>query len=216
MSIASYTRALIITEVRRQLQERYGEGALFQTADIERWIDLALVDISTKTRCLRTEASAYSSLGGQSYALPTDCLGSWAVTRFEYDGKRIDSIPFDQLDNEFDQAAGKTRTSRGTPKYWVPYGTGFKLWPVPQVSAVMQIWYARVADSVSADAVSLSDIGLSNAFGPAVEDFVVRRGMMLQGDQARADAMEKVYEADLAAAAQKDMADVAPDVSRGS
>jgi hypothetical protein len=216
MSLASYTRALIVTEARRQLQERLGAGALFTSTDLERWVDLALLDIASKARCLRNEASAGNTAAQQSYTLPDDCLGAWAVNRFEYDGVKLEPRSFDQIDR--DMGDGKCLSSAGTPVYYIPYGRHVKLWPVPAASGhQMRVWYAAMPDSLSADAMTLTGIGFSNAYGPAVEAYVVMRGLMLAGDMQRSAGYKQVYDDAVKSASDPSMADNDPkDTTRGT
>ena len=213
MGLASYTRALIITEVRRQLQERM--GALFTAPDLERWADLAVVDIASKTRCLRTEATANTVSAQQGYTIPADCLGAWAVSRLDYLGKPLELHPWDNMYEKV--PTGMALSSTGTPKWWSPYGRTVRLFPIPNASAnELRIWYAKIPASFSADSVALTDLGFPETYGPAVEDFMVQRGYLLKGDSARSQAHGQAYLQSVAMASGKRMPDVPEDETRGS
>jgi hypothetical protein len=216
LSLLSYTRTLLVAQIRRQLGER--TSGLFQDADIQRWIDEGLGDIAARTKCLRAEASADSVASQQAYTIPNNCIGAWAITRVEHNGGKLDQRGFDQVDTEFGVANGKSLSSTGTPSVWLPYGRHFKLWPIPTTATtgVMQIYYAKMPDSLSADAMSIADLGFSLAHGPAVIAWSVANGWYLAGEVARADGAMAMYERHLGNASNKMMGDNIPREARGS
>lgn len=214
MSLIAFTRTLIVAEVRRQLGEPV--AGLYADADIQRWIDISLLDIASKTRCLRVDASGNTTAATQWYDISATCLGTWAITRFEYNGKVLKPVAFDQIDTMLADANSKSLSSQGTPLYYIPYGRKFGLWPSPSTSGTYHYWFAKASDTLSADAMSITALGFSLAHGAAVESFCVRRGFLFAGQPQRAEGADMAYKSDLASATEKEMADNVPEAVRGS
>ena len=213
MSAISFTRLLMITEVKRQLQQKV--GGLFDDTDFDRWFDLAVADVASRTRCLRTEATAASVSAQQGYTVPDDCLGPWAISKVRYKNVRLEHHAWDTIEDVIEQ--GLALSSSGTPKYWSPYARSFYLTPIPNAAAdEIEIWYAKTSVAVSADSVALADVGIPEVYAPAVETFIRHRGLLLGGNEEKAMGAWQLYEHQLGIESQKSVDDVAGDVARGA
>lgn len=214
MSLADFTRTYIISEVKRQLQQKSGTAGLFAAADFNAWADDACLHIASLTRCLRTEATANSVSCQQAYTIPDAALGGWAVTKVEYGAEPLEMVPWDQMEQKV--PSGMTLSSSGTPRYWSPYGRSFRLFPKPDANnKEIRAFHAKMPATLSADTVSIQDLGFPQTYGPAIIDFMAHRGHLLRGDGARAQAAWALFEMHVAAAQGKEIPD-APGDTRGS
>lgn len=212
MSLIAYTRTQLVTQVRAQIQER--TASMVTDAEIQRWLDIALLDVAASTHCLRATASAACSASQQMYTLSATCLGPWALTRVEYAGRKLECKSFDTIDEVL---GGSNLSSQGDPMHYFAYGRQIGLWPVPAVnSAVLKYWYARHSESLSADAMSITTLGFSLAHGPAIESYATARGLQFKGKLQEAQGALQAYQRDLSRADGKVMPDNVPDELRSS
>ena len=216
-SILSYTRTLIITEAKRMLREKTA-GGRFADADYERWVDLGCLAVARRTRCIRGSSVISAVSGRQNYSLSaySKALGTWAISRIDYEGAKLKGpIPWDRMEEHIPE--GKVLSSGGTPKYWCPYGTEFYVWPVPiSSSPIFKVWAAEMPYSMSASAVTLTMIGMEEWMGLAVEAFTAYRGHLLDGDLQRAQAAYALYERSIQVDSNTSISDVAEEDARGS
>lgn len=209
MSLLTYTRTQLVARVRQSLQER---TATLVTADeINRWIDVALDDVAVNTFCLRSSASAACSATQQFYDLSASCLGPWAISRLEYDGRRLLPKEFSLIDEEMGGAKDKSLTSTGAPAIYFAYGRQIGLWPVPAESdKVLKYWFARHPNTLSADAMSIIDLGFSTIHGPAIESFAAARGLAFKGKIQESQGAMQQNQLDIARATNRAMPDNTP------
>ncbi len=213
MAVVSFTRALMVAEVRRQLQQKVG-GA-FDSTDFNRWFDLAIADVVARTRCIRAEATAASVSAQQAYALPTNCLGGWAVSRVRYKNVILQHESWATIEDMIE--SGLALSSSGTPVYWSGQGRTIRLTPVPNAASdEIEMWYAKATEACSADSVALSNLEIPSIYAPAVETFMRHRGLMLGGEEGKALQAWQLYERQLGIESQKDVDDVATDVAQGA
>ena len=209
MTLLTYTRTQLKAQIRQALQER--TATLVKDTEIERWIDVALDDVAVNTFCLRAVASASCSATQQLYDLSATCLGPWSISRLEYDGRRLLPKEFGLIDEEMGGAKDKGLTSTGAPQVYFAYGRQIGLWPVPaENSKVLRYWYARHPETLSADAMSIIDLGFSVIHGPAVESFAAARGLAFKGKIQESQGAMQQNQMDLARASNKAMPDNTP------
>ncbi len=213
MSVVTFTRSLMVAEVRRQLQQKV--GGLFDGTDFNRWFDLAVADVASRARCVRTDATAASVSAQQGYTLDVDCVGAWGIAKVTYAGVRLEHHSWDTIEDVLE--SGLALSSSGTPKYWSPYGRSIYLTPIPNAAGdEIGIWYPKKPVAASADSVALDDLGIPEVYAPAIETFMRHRGLLLAGDEQTAMAAWQLYEHQLGLESRKDVDNVADDVARGA
>ena len=212
MSVISYTRALLVADVRRMLAEK--TAGRYADADIERWADEAILDVCTRTRCLRAEATASSVTGQAEYTIPTNFLGSWAITRTTFDGTELNKAAFDAVEELLEP--GETLATQKTPRFWCPHGRQIVLVPTPSAVKTIKVWGAKKADALSGDSDTLANLGLDESYGPAIEDFMTHRGLMMAREYDKALAVWQMYERKVGVASDKAMPDAREESSRGA
>jgi len=212
VAVLSYTKQQLIDDVRRMLQEK--TASRYTDTDVGRWADEAVMEIVTMTRCLRTSATATSVSGQDEYTIPADAIGAHTITRMDYDNALLRPVAWDQIGEHADSK--QALTTVGSPRLWSRWARSLYVWPVPNSSKVMKIWYAKMPRSLTGTGDSLTGLGVPECYGPAIEEAMLRRGLLMAGRQ---DEVQKAWEREqalLGPAADKEMPDATPNTSRGS
>lgn len=211
MATIAYTRTTLVSDVRLMLQERV--AARFLDADLERWADEGIAFVAAATRSLRkADVTVPSVSGGDGgYTIPTDCIGSWAIAEVHYDGEPLEVVAFDQRRKAVKQ--GLSPTTSATPQFWSPFGDKIYLTPPPAVSGdTITIFTPYLPSALSAGAPLL----LRQAYGPVVEDYMLHRAFMLNGQREEAHRSWGRFMFKLQAVMTKKMPDVPTEVQRGT
>ncbi len=188
MAIIAYLRSALRADARRMLQERTEER--FLDADFDRWADESCAFVAAATRCLRTTTASSTSATQSAYDMPTDCIGSWAITRVEIAGVPLDKAPLEKAKGLLAaHYPGLSSTTAGTPKLWCPYGQKFYLVPPPSSTGSndITVYYAELPEAMTADANAMP---IPTIYGPVVEKLMVSRGLWLKGKRAEGQGLE--------------------------
>jgi len=210
MATMTYLRSDLVSDVRLQLQER--TEARFLNTDLYRWADEGIAFIAAATRCLRKKDETTTSVSGGDggYAIPSDCLGSWAISEVHYDDTPLKHVPFDNRLEAVPQ--GVSPTTSATPLLWSPFGDKVYLTPPNTVSGdTIAMFTAYLPSAVSA----AGPLPLRLAYGPVVEDYMLHRAFGLNGQREEANRAWGRFMFKLKAIFEKKMPDIDPEAQRG-
>lgn len=214
MAIISYTRAKLLADVRLLLEETTAQR--FADADIQGWIDESIGFVAAATRSLRQKDETTSSLSGGDggYTIPSDSVGSWAISEVHYDGTRLEGpVAFDKRYQGVQQGLSPT-SSATTPKYWSPFGDKIYLTPPNTLSGkTIAMFTPYLPDTL---ATSAAVMPLRAAYGPVVHDYVLHRAFMKNGQPQESNTAWQRFMFKLQAVSNKQVADVDPAVARGT
>lgn len=212
MATIAYTRTTLVSDVRLLLQER--TAARFQDADLERWADEGIAFVAAATRSLRKADATVTSVsaGDGSYDIPADSVGAWAISDVYYDGTPLEKTPFDRRRQRVEQ--GLSPTTSATPKYWSPFGDKIYLTPPNTVSGkTITMFTAYLPAALSAAG---SPLPLRVAYGAVVEDYMLHRAFMLNGQREEANRAWGRCIFKLKTIFDKTMPDIDPEAQRGT
>jgi len=136
------TVSTLITKARRNINET---STTFHTdADFIAYCDEAQKYVVRETKCLESSSTSTSVSGTQNYALPNDCI---AVRRITYDGKKVFSIDFIELDeSELDET-----DLTGTPTSYYIWNDTIYFYPIPGTSGkTIKIYYYNSPGTIDA------------------------------------------------------------------
>ena len=215
MSLMSYTRAAIWTEVRNQLRESTTDT--ITDTDLENWTNRGILDLSVRTKCIRADCTGTSVSGQQANTIPDECIGAKTITRIEFDGVKLDGpIPFNEIDQYL---GGAALTAQGQPKYYVPYGRSVRFYKVPGTdyhAKTMHLFCATMADAMAASGTTLASLGIPELYGPAIETFVRHKGLIKLGEEQKALEAWKLYLMQVGEMANQGMPDVNAEATAGA
>jgi len=212
MSIMSWTRTLLVADVRRLLREK--TAGRFADADIERWADEGILEVCTRTRCLRAEATAAAVSGQAEYTCPSNFLGAWAVSKVTFNGNELEKVSYDKVKDLLQP--GESLTSQATPRFWSPHGRQLILTPIPITTDTIKVWGAKKGEALSGDTDTLANLGIDESWGPAIEDYMQHRGLMMVGKYQEALLVWQGFERKVGVVSNKSMPDAREESSRGA
>lgn len=141
---------LALNDLLSELRARVAEpnSGYYTKEELVRWLNLGLRDFCTRTKLLRTSATANSVIGQKKYALPTDYQ---IMEKAFYDSTELTPLTDDEL------MGATTRTGIDTAgasrAYYVrgaaDSGLCLFLYPVPSAIKVIEIWYVAQPDALS-------------------------------------------------------------------
>ena len=212
MSIMSWTRDLMIADVRRLLREK--TAGRFADVDLERWSDEGILEVCTRTRCLRSSFTAAAVSGQANYSIPTNLLGAWAISRVEFNSVELEKAAFDDVEELLQ--TGETLATLKTPRYWCPLGREIVLVPTPATTDTIRVWGAKKAEALSGGPDTLANLGIDESYGPAVEDFMLHRGLTMAGKFQESMVVWQGFERKVGVTSDKTMPDTRGESTRGS
>lgn len=118
----SYTKEQIRTEIRALLNEP--SPSFFSNTEIDEWIDLAALDISTKTLCVEASGTVALVSGTLEYNEPSDCIKVYTCL--------LDKAGLLKIHPR--QLAHINPDTSGTPLYYYHFANKLGFYPVPGAS----------------------------------------------------------------------------------
>jgi len=210
MAVLGWTVADIRTSARRLFQERTAQR--IDDADILRWANEGAEFIAGATRSLRSSATASSVTAEDTYAIATSAIASWAITRVEYNGEKLEESPWEKKDEHI--GTGTDASASGTPKVWSPYGDGYiVLTPPPDAANVIEQWFEHLPDAMVNDGDALP---IANVYAPPLLQYILSQGLYLLGERQLALESFKIFLQMLQMVNQRLGPNIAPEVARGS
>jgi hypothetical protein len=193
---APQTSSATVANMIEQVLRQFGDEANVQitNADIMRWINMGLVEISRNNRIWEKTAVIYSTdpsnIDPSQFIvpLPNDCMMLQAV---RYDGKIIPGFDFEQLISE----AGSSIDAVGTPMCYYLWAGGIYLYPRPNVTGKnIFIYYRAAPPAVSSQA---DPIPIPDKYFDTLEAYVLAKAYELDEDWQAQGAKKQLFDAGL-------------------
>ena len=155
MTIANFTRAQLLAEVKRRLNEASADGA-WTTTEINSFIDRSILRLAMDLKSDTAEATINLRLNVAWYRLPSDML----LPLFLYgpsiwDNSRLFPTSLTAMD-KYDGARATWETAtKGRSTLFIPFSYDkFIIWPPPDQSTSVTLFYIPNPTALAADATT--------------------------------------------------------------
>jgi len=144
---------LSVAEITTRVQRQFGDEANSQItqADIIRWINDAMREITHRNKLLQVRAITDTLPNVKTYALPTDISRLYSI---KYNGIQLTSLSMAEVDNLIGSEELTTQQGypTGTPTHYWIFAQEINLYPAPDTALVggLIAYYSRTAVAVTA------------------------------------------------------------------
>lgn len=191
------TYLMLMNDVKR----RFGDesGVQLEEADILRWANDGQQQIVTENRVLRSKGTEASIAGQYDYLFPA--LSIFAVTSLHYNGVPLKGISFEEAEETF-ISGDPQREQTGTPVVWWFWDDTFTVWPTPDVSGTMTLYFTRYPDPLTGDPGQILDV--SDKYYSALVNYVLQQAYEMDEDWSASQAKEAQFKTALAEQREED------------
>lgn len=144
----------VINVVTRQFGDE--SGVQLQVSDIINWINDAQDTIVNRNRILKAKSSQQVVNGQAEYTFPL--LRIIQIESLHYNGRILPNMSFVEAEQRISTTDPKGE-QQGTPLFWYEWAGSLTLWPTPNDSGTIQLYYSVLPPRISAanDPLSVPD-----------------------------------------------------------
>lgn len=191
------TYGTLMMDVKR----RFGDesGVQLEDSDILRWANDGQQQIVTENRVLRARGTLNTVIGTYDYDFPSDSIHS--IISLHHNGIPLRSLTFQEAENSI-IASDPNREQFGTPVAWWFWGDTFTVWPTPDSTGTLTLYYTRNPEPLTGDPSQLLDI--SDKYYSALVNYVLQNAYEMDEDWQAAQAKEMQFKTALAEQREED------------
>jgi hypothetical protein len=136
---------MLVSEIATRVKRQFGDeaGAQITDADIIRWVNDAMMEITRTNNLLQISATAATTAGVAEYDLPVEIL---SLRSIKYKGLKLNGLNMEDFD-----AMLADSTARGEPQAYYVYARKVTLFPAPSANGTtdLKIFYNRKPTDVT-------------------------------------------------------------------
>lgn len=187
----------VATSVKRTFGDE--SGVQLTDSDILMWINDAQEEIVKRNKVLKATATSAAVVGQADYAFPTSNI--LQIESLHYDGSKLENIPFVEAENDFisPENAGEV----GIPQVWWEWGGSFTLWPAPDDTAAIKLYFTQspaIVTSVSAQQV----LSLPDKYFRQIVNYVLQQAYEMDENWDGSQIKGQQFDTDLQAMGQEE------------
>lgn len=149
---------MLVSDVVTRVERQFGDEASVQIneADIIRWVNDAVREISTANDLTQATGTMNSVVGTNTYDFPSDLMSIRAIY---YDNQKLQSYSKAEYD-EYINESDPNEVQSGTPFLYTRWGGSFVLYPKPDSVKVIKLLYLQLPGQLgdTAAIIPLPDI----------------------------------------------------------
>lgn len=174
-----------VTDVANYVKRQFGDesGVQIVDTDILRWVNAAQAEISNTNEILK--ASAVLPLVVDDYTYPLGAsMSIESIKSIHVAGVKMDYLNFNDFER-FITDEDPNRTSRGKPCYWTEWAGSIILYPMPDSTYSMEVFY----NAAPATLASVNDtLVLPDKYFQRIVDYVMSQAYELDENFTAASA----------------------------
>lgn len=186
----------VITEVTRTFGDT--SGIVLTTDDIVRWINDASTEIVERNLVLKAQATIPTVPNQQDY--PLQQFNIQEIDSVVYQGRLVENLSFAQAQEWlFD---GSNTTAPGNSVFWWMFDGSLSMWPVPQGTEPITLYYAAKPMKVINDPKAL--LPLPDKYYPRVVEYVLSRAQEMDEDWQSAQQVRTRFDSSVTRMGQEE------------
>jgi hypothetical protein len=168
-----------VAEVMLDVKRQFGDesGVQLEESDLVRWITNAQDQINYQNRVLKSTASIPSVVGQSVYTFPASQV--LQIESLHYKGVRIRNMTFAQAEETL---IGVDPEAVGDPQFWYEWGGTFTLWPAPDTTDTLTIYYTALVQPVPTSWDSDTLLSLPDKYYNDIVSFVLQQAYEMDED----------------------------------
>jgi hypothetical protein len=148
-----------VSDVASYVKRQFGDesGVQITDEDIIRWVNSAQAEIATNNNILKAKADTVVSAGTYQYPLGQS-MSLESINSIHVDGSKLRYLNFNDYET-FINDEDPNHTQTGRPTHWSEWGGSLILFPVPDKTYTMEVYFVGTPVIVTgvADTLSLPD-----------------------------------------------------------
>lgn len=184
-----------VAEVMIAVKRQFGDesGAELEDADILRWIIDAQNTINYENKILKSTATVPAVAGQATYTFPASSV--LQIESLHYKGVRVPNVPFAQAEESL---VGIDSDARGTPQFWYEWGGTFTLWPAPEASDNVTIYYTAIASPIPSNWDANTTLMLPDKYFADIVGYVLMQAYEMAEDWQASGAKASQFKENVA------------------
>lgn len=165
----------VMTAVKRQFGDE--SGVQLEDTDLVRWITDAQNTINDQNKVLKSTATIPAVVAQGTYTFPASQV--LQIESLHFKGVRVLNLSFAQAEESL---IGIEPSAVGEPQFWYEWGGTFTLWPAPDTTDSITIYYTALATPVPAAWTSDTLLSLPDKYFPDIVAYVLQQAYEMDED----------------------------------
>lgn len=165
-----------VSDVAAYVKRQFGDesGVQIVDSDIIRWVNAAQAEISNTNNVLKAKADLILTAGTYQYPLGQS-MSLESINSIHVDGTKLKYVNFNDYETLLNDEDPE-HTSTGRVTHWSEWGGSLILYPVPDSSYLMEVYFLGAPTPV---ATVSDDLSLPDKYFQRIIDFVMAQAFEL-------------------------------------
>ncbi len=181
-------------QLSQDIKRVFGDesGVQLDTTDILRWANAAQMEIVSNNKALKAKATLPAVIGQSTYSFPAVKIQQ--IEALHYDNVRLENVPFAEAER-YIISNDPSQTEQGTPSFWYEWDGELTVWPKPDSTKTLTLYYTAYPDELTGDVNQL--LSVPDKFYNAVVDFILAKCYEMDEDMNASQLAESRFRAAL-------------------
>lgn len=181
-------------QLSQDIRRIFGDesGVQLDTTDILRWANAAQMEIVSNNKALKAKATLPAVIGQSTYSFPAVKIQQ--IEALHYDNVRLENVPFAEAER-YIISNDPSQTEQGTPSFWYEWDGELTVWPKPDSTKTLTLYYTAYPDELTGDVNQL--LSVPDKFYNAVVDFILAKCYEMDEDMNASQLAESRFRAAL-------------------
>ena len=181
-------------QLSQDIKRVFGDesGVQLDTTDILRWANAAQMEIVSNNKALKAKATLPAVIGQSTYSFPAVKIQQ--IEALHYDNVRLENVPFAEAER-YIISNDPSQTEQGTPSFWYEWDGELTVWPKPDSTKTLTLYYTAYPDELTGDVNQL--LSVPDTFYNAVVDFILAKCYEMDEDMNASQLAESRFRAAL-------------------
>ena len=181
-------------QLSQDIRRIFGDesGVQLDTTDILRWANAAQMEIVSNNKALKAKATLPAVVGQSTYSFPAVKIQQ--IEALHYDNVRLENVPFAEAER-YIISNDPSQTEQGTPSFWYEWDGELTVWPKPDSTKTLTLYYTAYPDELTGDVNQL--LSVPDKFYNAVVDFILAKCYEMDEDMNASQLAESRFRAAL-------------------
>lgn len=175
----------------QEVKRLFGDesGVQLEDADIRRWANEAQMEIVNVNGAIKATSVSNSVAGQDTYDFPD--VNIQQIASIQYDNTLLPNTPFAEAQRLM-SVRDLIKSPQGTPEVWYEWGGKFTLWPVPDASKRIQIFYTAYPAELTGD--PNERLSVPDKFWPAVVNYIMSKAYEMDEEYQASQLAESRFQ----------------------
>lgn len=177
-------------ELLQDIKRTFGDesGVQLSNEDIQRWANAAQQEIVTSNKAIKAKSTLPSVVGTSTYSFPAVKIQQ--VESIHYDNIRLESLPFSEAER-YIISEDPNQEQQGTPLFWYEWAGEFSLWPKPDDTKNITIYFTAYPEELTGDTTQF--LGVPDKFYNAIVDYIMSKAYEMDEDMQASQLSEQRF-----------------------